>query len=126
MLPSLSVQLRIWSGRNHDHGTLGEILGDKLSRLTPGNTIDEVGFLFAAVSAAEVTIDSHGKAGNGDAAAGTAKLGVTGQATMMTMWFSINYASTAVVRQRITPSVIFITRSSSAGNSGLLSKFIRT
>ena len=45
---------------------------------------------------------------------------------MMTMWFSINYASTAVVRQRITPSVIFITRSSSAGNSGLLSKFIRT
>src|SRR5699024_5662994 len=107
---------------DHGHAALGEVAGDKFRGIAPGDNVDEVGLLLAGLAVgAEVPVHRQREGRHGDAAAGPPELRVPGQTAHendVVQHGMPPYTSTSVMRERITPSVILNTRSSSAGNSG--------
>ena len=64
---------------DHGHAALGEVLADKLGGLAPGNDINEIRCLFAALAALEVAVHGEGEGRHGRPGLRAAQLGVTGQ-----------------------------------------------
>ena len=77
-LPVLPVP-NLQPALHHSHAALGEVLADKLRGLTPGDNVDEVGLLLAALTL-EITVDGQGEGRDGNAVLGPPQLRVPGQA----------------------------------------------
>ena len=57
-----------------------EVFANELAGLAPRHTVDEIDFLLIAVAGLEIPIDSDGKGGDGNAAAGTPQLRIPSEA----------------------------------------------
>ena len=66
------------SALHHGHAALGEVLADKLGSVAPGNNVDEIGLLLAALRL-EVAVNGQREGSNSSAGLRATQLGVTGQ-----------------------------------------------